>query len=80
MLNQQVIINGQDFYTSPCKFEAICKKTGKFNPALKLVNKYGVEHLNSCVMGGGCGCVTWRTETDKEIGWNTEKFINQRRY
>ena len=70
MIQQQIIINGQEFYTSPCKYEEICKKNSKFNPALKLVNKYGVEHLNPCMMGGGTACATWRNEIDQLIGWD----------
>jgi hypothetical protein len=70
MFNQEIKINGQVFYSHPCKFQEICDKNNRYNPALTTKNKYGVEHLNQCTVGGGCGCKHWREETDKEIGWN----------
>ena len=67
--NIKIEINGQTFYTRSCKYQEQCNR---YNPALKIVNAYGVEHLNICTVGGGSGCDTWREETDKLIGWHTK--------
>jgi|WetSurMetagenome_2_1015567.scaffolds.fasta_scaffold93089_2 hypothetical protein len=62
----KIVINEQEFYTHACKYQTICDKNNRYNPALTIKNKYGVTHLNNCVMGGGCGCKVWQEETDKE--------------
>ena len=72
--NIKIVINGQEFYTRSCKFQKLCDEKNRYNPALTIKNDYGIEHLNQCTVGGGSGCIHWKTETDKEIGWRTEKF------
>jgi hypothetical protein len=69
----KITINGQDFYTHACKFQELCDKKNRYNPALTIKNKYGVEHSNQCTVGGGPGCKIWCEETDKEIGWDFPK-------
>ena len=66
----KITINNQEFYTHACKFQELCDKNNRYNPALTIKNKYGIEHLNQCTVGGGSGCVIWRTETDRETGWD----------
>jgi hypothetical protein len=60
-----------------CKFDYLCKKTGKFNPVDTIpVTIRGINgqpktilKTNKCAHGGGSGCPTWRHYTDREIGW-----------
>lgn len=63
--------NGQEFYTYPCKFEKKCDRENRYNPAVMIKNKYGIEHLCPCTHGGGAGCSYWRNQTDEEMGWAT---------
>jgi hypothetical protein len=69
----KITINGQEFYTHSCKFQELCDKHNRYNPALKLTNKYGIEHLNQCTVGGGCGCKSWTEQTAIEQGWTRIK-------
>lgn len=69
--------NGCEFATYRCKFDELCDKHNRYNPAIMTKNSYGVEHLNICTHGGGPGCKKWREETDKEIGWTREKPENR---
>jgi hypothetical protein len=47
-------------YTQGCKFDLICKRSGKFS------NKKG----SPCLHNGGLDCGEWRRLTDDSIGWN----------
>jgi hypothetical protein len=59
--NQSITINGQTFYSRPCRFENNCLN---YNPALKIPITLTIrgkqvgatEKLNPCTTGGGCAC------------------------
>ena len=65
LLNQEIKINNQTFYTSSCRFEDVCPK---YNPALTVpvtltvggVRVGATEKLCVCTHGGGLGCFAWK--------------------
>lgn len=47
-------------YVQGCRFDYICKKSGKYSEAKG----------SHCLHGGGCDCKTWKRLTDAEMGWD----------